>query len=586
MRALLPALLPGLLFFLSMTSAPAHAAWLHLCPRDGAPAQPPYADTVDADGAGLRWLVDEQAERAGCRSMALPPGAQVETLFPLAPHEDVERTILLHGRVREGRFAVSEHVLPSSKEGAPRPGPAPLRANLLERMGARAFGVEERVKVRLAGGRLTVDCGAGTRPAGVLLTGPWFLPRARLRLAASYAGGAGFSLQAADSAHAQRETALALGELAARPAYAAADTNADADAAPLRLALPDALDRAGWRHFVLQCPAHAASLTIARLALEPDPAPAVTPAPRSAWVWHAEDWRGHGAGLLDWAAAHGVRALFVTVPFKNGAVREPARLAAFIRAAGSRGIRVLSVDGDPHMVLPDHQPALARMVRAYADYNASVEPAARLAGLQFDVEPYLLPDYSGSGVGKVDWDARYLAMARTLRGAAGGLRLELVVPFWWDGKAALLDSLAPLVDALTVMDYRTDPAQVTDFAVPFLDWAARHGKQVRIALEAGAIAPETQRRYVRAGADEAGELLRLRMGGQQRGQQLLVLLRAPAAGVADADRFRLQSTREIDGSATTFHKDKAALLRLLPGLEQDFSAWGEAYGGIALHELR
>jgi hypothetical protein len=52
------------------------------------------------------------------------------------------------------------------------------------------------------------------------------------------------------------------------------------------------------------------------------------------------------------------------------------------------------------------------------------------------------------------------------------------------------------------------------------------------------------------------------------------------------DSFRLQSTREIDGSATTFHKDKQALLRLLRALELDFSAWGVAFGGLALHELR
>jgi hypothetical protein len=296
---------------------------------------------------------------------------------------------------------------------------------------------------------------------------------------------------------------------------------------------------------------HAASLSLESLSIEPDPAPGATPASRSAWVWNAADWRDRGAALLDWAAAHGVRDLFVTVPFRNEAVREPARLAAFIRAAGSRGIRVLSVDGDPHMVLPERQPALARMVRAYAAYNAAVEPAARLAGLQFDVEPYLL---SGYGAGKVDWDARYLAMARTLRDAADGLRLELVVPFWWDGRTALLDGLAPLVDALVVMDYRTDPGQVADFAVPFLDWAARHGRQVRIALEAGPM-----------------------------------LLSEPVAGMAGApgfDSFRLQSTREIDGSATTFHKDKPALLHLLPGLERDFGAWGHAFGGMALHELR
>jgi hypothetical protein len=218
------------------------------------------------------------------------------------------------------------------------------------------------------------------------------------------------------------------------------------------------------------------------------------------------------------------------------------------------------------------------MARAYAAYNAGVEPAARLAGLQFDVEPYLLPEY---GAGKIDWDARYLAMARTLRHAAGSLRLELVVPFWWDSRGALLDGLAPLVDTLTVMDYRTDPAQVTAFAIPFLDWAARHRKQVRIALEAGEIAPETQRRYVRAGTGDAGELLRLKL----RDQQVLVLLREPVT-VAGAESFVLSSTREIDGSATTFHKDKQAMLRLLPDLETDFNAWGDAFGGMALHELR
>jgi len=576
MRALLPLLLLPLL----MMSAPAHAAWLHLCPQAGAPAAAPFADTVAGDGSRLRWLVSEQAERAGCTSAPLPPGARVETLFPLAPHEELEDTVLLHGRVREGRFAVSEHVLPSSRPGTPQPGPMPLRADLLAQMRARAFGVEERVRIEREGDALAIACGAGTRPAGVLLTGPWFLPRARLRVAASYEGGAGFSLQAADAAHAGRETALALGALPARPSLGAA---------ALRLALPDTLDRAGWRHFVLQCPAQASRLTLHGLALEPDPAPEARPPARATWVWKAADWREHGARLLDWADAHGVRELFITVPFRKDALQEPARLAAFIRSAGARGIRVLSVDGDPHMVLPERQAALARLVRAYVAYNASVEPAARLAGLQFDVEPYLLQEYA-AGAGKADWDARYLAMARTLRGAAGGLRLELVVPFWWDRKSALLDGLAPLADALAVMDYRTDRAQVTAFAVPFLDWAARHGKQVRIALEAGEIAPETQRRYLRAANGETGELLHLRVGGTSGGQQVLALLRepvgVPGAGAPGVDAFRLQSTREIDGSATTFHGDKQALLRLLPGLEADFGAWDGAFGGIALHELR
>jgi hypothetical protein len=129
------------------------------------------------------------------------------------------------------------------------------------------------------------------------------------------------------------------------------------------------------------------------------------------------------------------------------------------------------------------------------------------------------------------------------------------------------------------MDYRTDRDQIVGLAVPFLDWAASHGRDVRIALEAGAILPEVQRRYVKA-AGTPGDLQAVDINGRR----VLVLLRQPLANGA-ANLYRLQSTRTIDGSATTFHKDKATLLRLLPGLEEDFSAW-DGFRGIAIHELR
>jgi len=39
-----------------------------------------------------------------------------------------------------------------------------------------------------------------------------------------------------------------------------------------------------------------------------------------------------------------------------------------------------------------------------------------------------------------------------------------------------------VADGLAVMEYRTDPGQIHGFAAPFLDWSARHGKRVHIAL--------------------------------------------------------------------------------------------------------
>ena len=529
-------------------SIPVHAATLHQCAADGKP----------------RYVVGDEASMPGCTSVALPPGAEVETLYPLAPGETPENTILLHGNVADGRFAVSEHDLPSSKPGPERPEPMPLHANLLAQMRARTFGVEERVQATLADGRLQVTCRPGQRAAGVILTGPWFMTRANALLAASYtAQGGAFTWQVADEARRARDDAFDMGS-------AAPDTRA------VRLALPPRLDRAGWRQFVLLCPATQAGIDVASLALEP--IAASNPAPRSTWVWRPGDWIDGGPALLDWAAAQGIRELFVTVPLKDGsAVRAPDLLAAFVRQAGAKGIKVYSVDGDPHMVLADEVPAVVKRVQAYAAYNAAQPPEARLRGVQFDVEPYLLPDTVLPAARR---DAAYVDMARAVKAAAGAaLRVEFVVPFWWGRNQALLDALAPHADALAVMDYRTDRDQIVDVAIPFLDWAGAHGRHVRIALEAGPIDPEVQRRYVRAG-DGPGDLLAVDV----KGRQVLALLRRPLAA-KDARLYRLQSTRYIDGGATTFHKDKAALLRLLPGLEAAFGAW-DGFGGIAIHELR
>jgi hypothetical protein len=537
-----------LLPLLLMTS-PVHAEWLHHCP---------------ASGSAPRYLVDGQASRPGCASLPLAPGARVESVYPLGPEDHPGPTILLHGNIENGSFAVSGHELPQPESVPAPPGPMPLHANLLARMQAHSFGVEERVQANLQDGRLRITCRPGSRPAGVILTGPWYLPRANVALLLRHAGGAGFAWQAADARRAAHDDAL---DMAALPAAPSPQSS--------HLALPAGLERGDWRHFVILCPAAGGSLELESLALEPAGQKA---APRATWVWRPGDWIDNGPALLDWAAAQGIRDLFITVPLADdAAVRSPELLASFVRQAGSRGLRVHSVDGDPHMVLESELPAVLRRVRAYRAYNEGAAPGARLAGMQFDVEPYLLPDNILPAAAR---DARYLAMARALKAAAGPLRLEFVVPFWWGAKRELLDGLAQASDALAVMDYRTDPAQVVDLAVPFLDWAQVHGKQVRIALEAGPIAPEVQRRYTRAQKGEAGDLQLLDFNGRR----VLVLLRAPLAA-SGTQLYRLSATRAIDGSATTFHQDKAALARVLPLLEADFGAW-DSFGGIALHEYR
>jgi hypothetical protein len=551
---------PLLAVLVLLMSSQAHAGYLHLCPAAGAPR-----DGVRATLADGTVLVASAAPRLpGCRATSLGvDAALVESLYPLPAGDTAARTILLHGAPDKAPFKPSSHELPRPQrpDAPPQRRLTPLRANLLDEARVRPFGVEERVRVTHADGRLRLECGAGQRAAGVLIDGPWQLPLADLRLAARYRASGVFSLQAADDASAARETSYPLGELGATVREAA-------------LALPARLDRAGWRQFVLLCPPGAATLALEHLALEPV---AGDPQPRAAWIWERAQWRDAPDALLAWAAREHIRELFIAVPLDGPAVREPARLAAFVRRAHRAGIAVTAVEGDPHMVLPSQRAATVDRARAYAAYNRAAAPGERLRALQFDVEPYLLDDAVLAPTAR---DREYLAMARALHAAAAGMPLEFVVPFWWWDKRELLDGLAAAADGLAVMDYRTDPDQIVRFALPFLDWGTRHGKRVRIALEAGRVAPELQRRYARAEPGAAGSLLLAQAGATQ----VLVLLRQPVKA-ASGPLYRLSGERTLDGSATSFHGNRERLRALLPALERDFSAW-RAFCGVALHGWR
>ncbi|GAB3466708.1 hypothetical protein GCM10027321_33150 [Massilia terrae] len=537
-----------LLFILLLAvTGPARAAWLHLCPDEHGAATMP-------DGRAARIVVSGQPSMPACVSTQIGvDSARVDTVYPLPAGARPEDTILLLGSVKDGRFDVSEPTLPPAKPLPEPPAPMPFHANLLPQSTLRTFGAEERVQARLNGTALELSCRAGQRPAGVLLSGPWYLPRAPAALRAQANAHGSFELQVADTAHARAESAVPMGTIGATA-----------------LPLPSGLDGAQWRHFVINCPNADASLTVASLTLEPQ---ARAPGPRATWIWRAAQWQDDGDALLSWAREQGIGLLFITVPTSADGVREPEQLASFVQGAHRQHIAVWSVDGDPHMVLPSEQAAAVRLAQAYASYNSKADAAARLDGIQFDIEPYLLGQYH---LAPDAWNQRYLALAQALRAAAGPLHLDFVVPFWWAGRDDLLAGLARAADGLTVMDYRTDPGQVHRFAAPFLDWAQAAGKQVRIALEAGPIEPQTQRRYVRTSG--AGDLLVVGLGPQQ----VLVTLRKPGVG---AQPYRLSGSRELDGSATTFSADMPGLREMLPALERDFSAW-PSFGGMAVHGLR
>ncbi|MDE3011818.1 MAG: hypothetical protein KGI67_13110, partial [Pseudomonadota bacterium] len=260
------------------------------------------------------------------------------------------------------------------------------------------------------------------------------------------------------------------------------------------------------------------------------------------------------------------------------AVADAAQLAAFLRLAAASGVRVWAVAGDPRAVLPEERAAWIGRAAAYRQFNLAQPPAARLAGVQYDIEAYLVPGYGEDPAG---WNQRYVDLLRRLREAGGSMAMDVVVPWWFgrggDSPAELLTALQPLVDILTVMDYRTDGDQLVQAAVPFVAWAQHGGRQVRIALESGPLPDLEARRYEAA---EQGELLLLELGNQA----VYALLATPLAAGPRAQVFARRGGHLVKAAQTTFAGRPEALRLAVLHLEDAFAAT-RAFAGVAIHGL-
>ena len=457
-------------------------------------------------------------------------------------------------RIKDGFALKGDEVIPPDDPSARLQ--IPVGVDLLPRTTAMPFGSEGRAQVELRDGRLVLDCAAGSQPAGVLIrvAGRGLPQGAALSASARFQSTGNFVIGASDDRRSKAGDPLTLGNLSARP-----------------VELPATLDWNTLESFTVSCPARASRLELSELVLKPKTENA--PPRRALWAWQAQSWMNDSAALLAKAERARADTLFVTVPVAEGTVAQPQRLADFVSAASARHVAIWAVVGDPRAVTPDGQAQFSKLAAAFDAYNRSAAPAARLAGIQYDIEPYLNPGYAAAPEA---WQEAYLATLEELRQQAA-LPVDVAIPFWWKDPA-LLEPLAQYVDSITVMDYRSDPLAIRSFAQPFLEWGAQHGRRVRIALEYGPIPDETHRHYRPA---QDGDVALISASGTPA----LVKLAERRPAAPPIERVYEHSRDSVaPGKNITFAGQRDALLKITTELEQLWSAW-PGFAGIALHEF-
>lgn len=296
--------------------------------------------------------------------------------------------------------------------------------------------------------------------------------------------------------------------------------------------LPVGIRRETLATFVLEV-VSAGSTTVdigpVAFSLTPDSLPALTqpdavlgPAAvphKATWIWNTEELLadpGQQSELLAFLQREGFDHVFLQLPGGPDPDAAPgevavdaATLRSLVSALNRLDIRVYALDGDPRYALPRFRSGVLATIDHVIRYNSQVQEHERFYGIRHDIEPYVLPGFSGPRHESLLTGLLRITAASAERAHSAGLKYGADIPFWYDAPAdytyeqvtvefegvrkPVSEHMIDLVDDVSIMDYRTT-AFGADGTVRHvsgeIEYAGEQGKPVFIGLETGALPDE------------------------------------------------------------------------------------------------
>lgn len=240
------------------------------------------------------------------------------------------------------------------------------------------------------------------------------------------------------------------------------------------------------------------------------------PLQNAMWLWETKKLYGNVAEqnrLANFCKAHGIQQLFIQIPYEASKLGDTwqvqwdfAPMKQLVSRLRQDGIAVTALDGDPHYALLENHGRVLALIRSVIEYNKRAAPEARVIGVRYDNEPYLLPSFGGVQKSAILRQYLNLLVKAKKEAAAGQLSFGVDIPFWFDARneydelvagldgRPVMEAILEVVDNVGIMDYRTVAygadgviAQGSDE----LAYASKLGKKVFVGLETVWLPDET-----------------------------------------------------------------------------------------------
>ena len=144
-----------------------------------------------------------------------------------------------------------------------------------------------------------------------------------------------------------------------------------------------------------------------------------------------------------------------------------------------------------------------------------------------------------------------------------------------------MDALAPHVNSVTIMDYRTDVAQVQANALPYMVWGSVYDRPVQLALEGTYLPDSTMGFFTPANAKTPGNVW---LSPLDDSWSLLLLLKEKGIN-PEGKTMAQHHVVPVSGKNTTYYGRVDSMLDAVVPIEKGLRFWS-AYNGISFHNWR
>ncbi|THC44532.1 hypothetical protein [Massilia sp. Mn16-1_5] len=231
-------------------------------------------------------------------------------------------------------------------------------------------------------------------------------------------------------------------------------------------------------------------------------------APRAIWTWEEDSYamleQPAAAGrAIDFLKSKSIDTVFLYADAfggRNLIKEQPQLYRRLIRRLHASGMKAYALLGSGYLhteryVLPKHRAEALAMLQRVLDYNKAAAPEERFDGINVDIEPHILAEWSTR---KMALLREFVELSSALMAAkqASGQALPIgpAIPFWLDGlnveykgvTKPVSQHVQDLYDYVALMDYRDRALGgdgIVSHAMDELTYADKVGKQVLIGVE-------------------------------------------------------------------------------------------------------